>query len=174
MTLLNERKIETWYFRADSLLDEGEFAEAKELLLILLEEEPGYALAHNHLGWIYLYHLRNYRLAETHLKFAMKFADGYPSPFMNYALFLYESNRFAELESFADEAMTVPGTEHSTLLGLKGNALEFRGQYRKAFHLYRQAKQLAYNEDALLRVQAQIDRINSKMNLFQRIALVMF
>ena len=44
---------ENQFIKADSLISEGNSAEAKELLEEILSQYPDFGKAHNHLGWIY-------------------------------------------------------------------------------------------------------------------------
>jgi tetratricopeptide (TPR) repeat protein len=164
MTSLNERYVEELYYRADALFEEASYAEAKEILLELLEEDPTYAKAHNLLGWLYTHQLYNLVAAERHLKLAVKYGEGYAAPLMNYAVMLFEANRYEELISWVDKYLETHGVDKAYLLILKGNALESKQLYRKAYKTYEEARRFIFNGEFLTRVDAEIKRLKQKIN----------
>jgi tetratricopeptide (TPR) repeat protein len=173
MTLTNERLIETWYYRADELLENNEYAEAKELLLTLLEEEPTYAKAHNILGWLYTHKLHDLQKAEVHLKLGIKYGEGYAAPIMNFAILLYEANRYDELMAFVHEHLNTWGIDQAYLLALKGHVFETRRDYKAALNAYEEAKRYVFNTEYLNRLTAHKERVYLKMGKIARV-LAMF
>jgi tetratricopeptide (TPR) repeat protein len=169
MTLTNERLIETWYYRADNLIETNELAEAKELLLTVLEEDPTYAKAHNLLGWLYTHKLHDFTKAEMHLKLGIKYGEGYAAPIMNYAVLLFEANRYAELMTFVDEHITTWGVDQAYLLTLKGHVHETERKYKDALNAYEEAKRYVFNTEYLNRLAAHKERVYLKMGKIARV-----
>jgi Tfp pilus assembly protein PilF len=97
MREFNELEIERLMMSADALIEEEKVPEAKEVLIEVLCEDPTYAKAHNHLGWIYTHVIVNLVKAEEHFKLALKYAEGFPAVYSNYAIFLLEANKLDEL-----------------------------------------------------------------------------
>ncbi|MGB0850817.1 MAG: hypothetical protein ACPGTP_06190 [Bacteroidia bacterium] len=169
MTNLNERHIETLYYRADELINERKLAEAKEVLLELLAEDPTYAKAHNLLGWIYTHQLHNLVQADRHLKLAIEYGEGYAAPFVNYAVFLYEANKFSELIKHVDDSLYVIGVDRAYLLAFKGLALESKKLYKEALATFEEAKVFTFNVEYLNKLNTDKDRLYKKMGRIARI-----
>ena len=168
MTNINERHIETLYYRADELINESKLAEAKEVLLELLMEDPTYAKAHNLLGWIYTHHLLNLVQADRHLKLAIEYGEGFAAPFVNYAILLYESNRFDDLIKHTDDSLYAIGVDRANLLAFKGLALESKKKYSEALATFEEAKVFTFNMEYLNKLNTDKDRIYKKMSWIAR------
>lgn len=168
MTLFNESYVEKLYYKSDALLSEGKYAEAKEVLIELLEEDPTYALAHNALGWIYTHFLLNYEKAESHLKLAIKYGNGVVVGYNNYVSLLLETNKYAELRSFVDANLEVPGIDKAYFLAMKAITYEVETRYFMALKVFDEAKKYSLNDDFISRIKNDKARINMKMGRFAR------
>ena len=169
MKELNELEIELLMMSAEALMDEGKVPEAKEVLIEVLCEDPMYANAHNYLGRIYTHVIVNLVKAEEHFKLALKYAEGFPAVFSNYAIFLLEANKLDELIAFVNAYENELGVDRALLLALKGNALEMKREYKAALKLYKEAKGMALNTEFIHNVNFHIDRINLKMSRLERV-----
>src|SRR5262245_55146485 len=69
----NYNLVEEYFMQVDKLFADNEFVQGKKLLEEILEMEPAYGRAHNHLGWLYYAKLDNFEKAEYHYKSAKKF-----------------------------------------------------------------------------------------------------
>lgn len=168
MTTLNTTYIETLFLSAENLMNEERYPEAKETLLELLTEEPGYGKAHALLGYIYTFYLVNLNEAEKHYGFALKFCEAYPPVISNYALFLLEANKFVELIAFVEANMYSIGADMAFLVALKGNAYEFKRKYRTALRFYKEARAMALNKEFVLNMSNHIERLELKLNRLER------
>ena len=61
-------KVEQLYLEAEADIRNSNYHEAFEKYETILYEEPGYAPAHNSMGWIYKNQFDNYAKAENHSK----------------------------------------------------------------------------------------------------------
>ena len=174
MTHINETYVERLFYNADELMDRGEYAEAKEMLVELLAEDPTYAMAHNHLGWMYTHKLYNLQRAEEHLKLALKYAVGCSPPYMNYAVMLYEKNDYRLLRKFVDESLEVPGVDVFYFLTLKAATFEVEGLYTQALDVLKVARLHALGEEAVERVKTHRRRLFMKMGRFARVLATLF
>lgn len=172
MTNLDERYIEELYYRADHLMENEDYAEAKDVLINLLMEDPTYAKAHNMLGWLNTYKLYNLVKAERHFQLAMKYGEGYHAPFTNYAAYLYEANEFDALIIHVDRSRYVPGVDTAYLLQLKGSALEHKRAFFEALDCLEEAKNYTFNLDFYHRLNSDKERIYLKMSRWEKIKLI--
>ena len=169
MKELNELEIEKLMLSADALIEEGKVPEAKEILIDILYEDPTYAKAHNHLGWIYTHVIVNLVKAEGHFKLALKYSEGFPAVYTNYAIFLLEANKVDELIDFANKHEHTVGVDRALLIALKANALEMKQDLRGAMKLYKEAKAISMNPDFMNTVNFHIDRLHTKMSRMERV-----
>ena len=168
MRELNNNSIERLFIIANEYLEENKIAEAKELLLEILVEEPVYADAHNLLGFIYCNHLTNLVKAERHYKLALKYEEGLPAVYKNYAHFLLNANRLDEVIEFVNANTKTIGVDIAVLLAIKGNAFEMKGFYHKALKCYKESKMIALNPFFINDINSNIDRVNLKMTRLSR------
>lgn len=169
MKELNELEIERLMMSADALIEEGKVPEAKEVLIDVLCEDPTYAKAHNHLGWIYTHVIINLVKAEEHYKLALRYVEGFPAVYTNYAIFLLEANKVDELIEFVNTHENTMGVDRALLLALKANALEIKRDFKTALKLYKEAKVIALNPNFISTVNFHIDRINMKMSRMEKV-----
>ncbi|MFT5725038.1 MAG: tetratricopeptide (TPR) repeat protein [Bacteroidia bacterium] len=169
MTLFNESYVEKLFYKSEELINEGEFADAKEVLIELLNEDPTFALAHNALGWIYTHKLLNYEKAETHLKLSIKYGRGVVVGYTNYATLLLETNKYLELREFVDANFEVPGIDKAYFLALKAITFEVETRYYMALKILDEAKTYALNDEFITAIKGDKARINRKMGKFAKL-----
>lgn len=163
-------EVEARFLYADKLIEQGEFAEAKDVLVEIIGDEPDYGRAHNHLGWLYRARLSDFARAEKHLELAVKFDPEYVAGYMNYGNLLIELGEFDKLAELADKAMNVRGIHKPSILVFMSNVAEVRGNLKEALKILEQAKTLSLDEGTLNHVNSEIRRIKSKMSTFDRIS----
>lgn len=152
---------ERWLL-ADALLDEGKIAEGKVLLEEILEEEPGYGRAHNHLGWIFAAKYSDYGRAERHFRLALQYAPEYPPPYLQMASLLFELRRWDELESHIRMALEVSGVDRAVLYDYLGNLYEIELQYYRAVGCYQNAIDASLNGYYIQELRKSIKRVMAK------------
>lgn len=164
--------VEARFLHADLLLERGEIADAKEILVGIIEDEPDFGRAHNHLGWLYRVKLTNFERAEYHLRLAVKFAPDYTAGYLNYGSLLLELGEFDKLSDLAERALNVRGIHKPTVFHFMSVVAEVKGNLVEALKLLNKAKSEALDEGTLNYVKGEIRRLKGKMNTFTRIAIM--
>jgi tetratricopeptide (TPR) repeat protein len=131
--------IEKYMTDAEHLIMDGNVNEGLEILKNLLYEEPGYASLHNHLGWAYLYHVRNESQAELHLKMAMRFHVEFAPPYLHLGNLYARQARYTEAIEVFREGLTKPNAIKGALLEGIAQAHEMQGYYALAVRAYKDA-----------------------------------
>ncbi|MFA5619769.1 MAG: hypothetical protein WDA08_05630 [Weeksellaceae bacterium] len=164
--------VENLFLEVGKAIDDSNISEAKELLLEILEIDPGYGRAHNHLGWIYETKLKNFDKAKRHYELAIKFCQGtYPIVYVNFAYLLIDYDRFDEAENLIDKGMQIAGADRATLTFQKGKIMEHRMKFVKAYHYYQLAGKLSFSRDFLTMLANEKERILSKMNFWEKMSV---
>ncbi|NET09192.1 MAG: O-linked GlcNAc transferase, partial [Symploca sp. SIO2B6] len=140
------RILEQCMLDAERAFEEQLYLEGKGYLEEALAEEPTYGKAHNHLGWLYLYHLNDLDKAERHLKLALKYTNSYKAPYIHMSTLLFDQGRFDECELILAQAEQVPGVEKSFIFNEYGRLNEVKGQYRSAIKSYKDAIKWSLND----------------------------
>ncbi len=96
------------FAQADNLIKAGQVQAGFELLQKILQYDPQFGKAFNHLGWVYETQFSNYNNAEECYSQAMKCSPDYTPAYLNYAYLLSYKGRFDELKAHLDKALTIP------------------------------------------------------------------
>ena len=147
---------------AERAIEIQDWLEAQHILEQALVDEPTYGKAHNHLGWLFLYHLSDYKRAETHLRLAFKYAPGYHAPYMHMAQLLFEAKRFEELEALLNEAMGIAGITRSFIYNDFGRLYEACGKLTKAVRYYKMAAKRSIDSHELDTIKKNVKRCRQK------------
>ncbi len=159
---MNLNVLEQYVFDAERAFQKELYLEGKAYLEMALMEEPTFGKAHNHLGWIYLYHLNDFVMAETHLKLAMKYAKQYSAPYIHLLHLLFEAKRLDEFENLIEKATLIPGVQKSFLYNERGRLSEVKGNSTRAIKWYRMAIRWSFNENEIEICRENIRRARSK------------
>lgn len=164
--MINQQEIEGRFLFADKLMTDGSITECKHILEEILEEEPAFGRAHNHLGWIYATFYNHYEKAEKHYKFAIRFSPEYPSGYLNYAYLLNNLGRTMTVRDLLAMASEVPGIDKSRIFNEFGIMHETEENYKEAILHYKKAIKLSFNQEDIKTYLINIDRCYQKKNLF--------
>lgn len=104
---------ETMLAQADVLIREKRSQESIELLLRILQRNPHFGKAYNHLGYVYEVDYADYKRAEEYYQKAMKYQPDYSAAYTHYARLLSTCKRFEELKAHLDLALTIPHCSRS-------------------------------------------------------------
>lgn len=124
---------------AEKMMDREEYVHAKRLLDEILETEPGYGRAHNHLGWIFHSVLDDHRMAERHYRLAIHFEPSYPHAYMNLLRLLIANGQFEEARNQAAKMMSITTINRSLIHNELGRIEELCGNYKRSIEHYNQA-----------------------------------
>lgn len=163
---------ENQFIKADSLISEGNSADAKELLEEILSQYPDFGKAHNHLGWIYYNKLSDYEKGVYHYKLAMKFDPKYPAPYLNYTYLLIDIGRYVEAKEHINYTLThLENADNSSYNSELGRMAEYEGQYTTAHNYYKEANKNALNPNFIDNMKANMKRVKDKMSIFEKLKL---
>jgi tetratricopeptide (TPR) repeat protein len=158
-------ELEEKFYEADKLINDGKISDAAHLLEAILAEAPDFGKAHNHLGWLFETKFKNFKKAEEHYKFALKFAPEYPAGYYNYSYLLSTLRRYDELERLLTEAIKVPGISYATVYNEFGLMHEALGKYEEAIHYFKLYIQNLYEIKTIEAAADSIKRCERKMQL---------
>lgn len=166
--------VEEYFLQVEKLIGDGEFTESKRLLVEILEMEPSYGRAHNHLGWIYFTKFDDFERAENHFSLAIKFAPEYPASYINYVYLLNEVNAQDKVKEIISNALQVKGVRRSLLYNELARSDEMNGDFNSALLNYQNALQYAMNKEEVNALRENIERAKSKGGKFKRKFTILF
>lgn len=166
MSLINSNKL---FLEADQLISSGRISEALEILHDIINDDPDYSKAHNHLGWIYDSHLYEYKLAEEHYKYAISFSPDYPSPYFNYYELLFWQKRYDDAGKLLDKAEKQTTVSKERVHLLRGRIKEALGEYEEAKMHYALYGRGSFDRKNIENAEEAIGRCDKKRNTFDLI-----
>ena len=166
---MNEKieELEGKFRYADQLIADNELEEAKALLYSIIEEEPRFGKAYNHIGWIYETKEKRYREAEELYKQAMEFTPDYPAPFINYLYLLNTELRGAEAEAHIQKAKNVVGINKISLWTEWAYMLEYTGRFEESIEKYKEIIPMQNNFEKLEQLKSDIERVPKKAEMLK-------
>jgi Tfp pilus assembly protein PilF len=156
---------EELFYSADNDIKDGFLDAAVQKLEQIIEEDPSFGKAYNHLGWLNETKFKNYPEAERFYKLAITHAPNYSAGFTNYAFFLSSLHRFDELQILLDSAINVPGIDKSTIYNEYGIMFELKEQFETAIDYYKKCIKATLNKDTMNLAMESIERCKTKMSL---------
>ncbi len=153
------------FFEAENLIDQQQVAQAVSLLETIIEEQPDYGKAHNHLAWIYEHNYKDFPRSEKHYKAALSFCPSYPSTYINYCYLLSRLGHLDELEKLLEKAAQVVGIKKSVIIHEYGILNEMRGNYLAAAQHYQDAILHSLKNTDIEKYQASLERCLLKLEL---------
>lgn len=165
--------VEARFLMADEMITRGEIADAKAILIRIIEDEPAFGQAHNHLGWIYWTKLSDYNKAALHLDLAVKFSPEYPGGFHNCCWVAYEMGDFAKVFEVAEKGLKVKGVNKANFYRVMAYAKEVSGELKAAVGLMEKAISFTTDNEMLDVFTKDIKRMNSKMGTLRRFSNIL-
>lgn len=156
---------EEMFAQADLLIKEDRIQPAIEVLFKILQRNPQYGKAHNHLGWIYENKYKNSANAEECYKKAMKYAPEYAAAYLNYCYLLSNSQRFDDLKAHLDITLNVPSIPRETVYLEYAIMYEMQQNPEAAIDYYLKAAMTTLNSDKLNSYKESINRCKTKIEL---------
>ena len=161
----NTSKFDDMFFQADQLIKDNQITQAVKILEAIIEENPEYGRAYNHLGWVYETKYRSYEEAEECYKKSLQYSPEYTPIYLNYAYFLSNQNRFKELEPLLDKALHVPGIYKPSIYNEYGIMYELMEKFDLAIDYYKKAIFGSTDNTNIKTYQDSIERCNQKKQL---------
>ncbi len=163
--MMDDNYLDSEFDRADELIAQDLIEEGKAVLNSILEENPKYGKAHNHLGWIYKTKENNSRTAENHYKQALELTPEYGATYMNYAYLLSEEKRYTELEQLLHDAEKIADVNKSNIAREWGYFFEDTKQYEKAIEKYKEYALTLYDNSLIEKAKESILRCKQKIEI---------
>lgn len=161
----SELECESMLAQADIFLKEKRIQESVELLFKILQLNPQFGKAYNHLGWIYEIEYREYTRADEYYKKAIKYKPDYSASYINYARLLSTCKRFDELKAHLDLALTIPTVSDELIYNEYGIMYEMQQNPEAAMNYYVKAAMTTFDDKKIALYQESIDRCKKKLEL---------
>lgn len=158
-------QIEADFDKADELLNDKRIQEGKEILLSIIEREPAYGKAHNHLGWVYERHENDYENAEKEYKLAMQYSPEYGAGYINYAYLLSAQKRFDELEKQLQLCETIPDVSRPNLAKEWAYLYEDTMRFDQSIAKYKEWALSQFDSEMLDKINEDIKRCRLKKQI---------
>lgn len=158
--------IEELLLDVDAAVANNEPKEAKRILEEILLSEPAYSIAHNYLGWLYLYYFRNYKMAESHLRMAIKFKPAYPPAFQHLGTLKVMNEEYEEGEKILRQGLEYKGINHVAVYEELGKLYELKGKYWLARRHYKLAIKNCMDNEQLEHLKKHLRRCRFKLLMF--------
>jgi len=159
-------KLEELLDQANLDIKDGLYDEASNKLEQIINTDPNFGKAYNHLGYLYEVKFKDYEKGETLYKLCLEKAPLYPSVYYNYAILLSTLGKWDELKDLLDTAMNIPGITKSTIYNEYAIMYEQQGNLDLAIENYRQAGLSTLDKGVLERAKTSIERCKMKKELF--------
>lgn len=155
-------KLEELLNQANTDIRDGFFDEATNKLEKIIDMDPNFGKAYNHLGYLYEAKFKEFEKGETLYKLCLEKSPMYPPVYYNYAVLLSTLGKYAELEELLDTAINIPGITKSTIYNEYAIMFEQQGKLDKAIEFYKKCGMDTLDKSLLERAQASIDRCKMK------------
>jgi len=159
-------KLEEMLDQANLDIKDGMYEKASNTLEKIIDLDPNFGKAYNHLGYLYEVKFKEYEKGETLYKLCIEKSPMYPAVYYNYSILLSTLGKWSELEALLDKAINVPGITKSTILNEYAIMLEQQGKLDEAIAKYREAGLSTLDKGVLDRAKTSIERCKSKKELF--------
>ena len=156
---------EEMFAKADDLIKEGDIKGAVELLFKIIQRNPNFGKAYNHLGWVYENKYKNYTRAEEFYKKALQYAPEYAAPYLNYTYFLSNLGRYDELKTHLDKSLQIPSVAKETLYNEYAVMYEMQQNPQEAMDFYVKAAMTTLDSTKLEQYKTSIERCKQKIDL---------
>jgi tetratricopeptide (TPR) repeat protein len=157
--------LEDLFHSADMDIKDGKLEAAVIKLQQILEEEPTFGKAYNHLGWLNETKFKNLNEAEKYYKLALQYAPEYTAAYKNYAILLSTLKKYDTLKEVLEQALQVPGMDKSSVYNEYGIMYEQMEQYETAIRYYKDTAKATINDTTMKTAMDSIKRCNTKMTL---------
>lgn len=158
-------KLEEMLDQANLDIKDGLYEEASNKLEKIIDIDPDFGKAYNHLGYLYEVKFKEYEKGETLYKLCLEKTPLYPSVYYNYAILLSTLGKWADLKELLDKAMNIPGITKSTIYNEYAIMYEQQGKIDEAINHYKQCALNTLDKGVLDRAKASIERCKLKKEL---------
>ncbi len=154
----NSAELDNLFFEADNLIKDNLIGDAYNKLMSIIQRNPRYGRAYNHLGWLFETKYKDLNKAEEYYQKALEYSPEYIPIYLNYAICLSTMGKFDKLKDFLDKAMLVEGVSKSQLYNEYGILYEMQSDFEKAINYYQLAINQSLNSKDINIYQESIER----------------
>jgi len=158
-------KLEELLDQANLEIKNGKYEDASNILEKMIDIDPNFGKAYNHLGYLYEVKFKEYEKGETLYKLCIEKSPMYPSVYYNYSVLLSTLGKWDELETLLDNAINIPGIIKATIYNEYAIMHEQQGELDKAIDYFRKAGMNTLDKSVLDRAKTSIERCKSKKDL---------
>lgn len=158
-------KLEEMLDQANLDIKNGLYDEATNKLEKIIDIDPNFGKAYNHLGYLYEVKFKEYEKGETLYKLCLEKSPMYPAVYYNYSILLSTLGKWDNLKELLDKAINIPGVTKSTIWNEYAIMFEQQGKLDEAIEHFRKAALSTLDQKVLERAKASIDRCKAKKDL---------
>jgi tetratricopeptide (TPR) repeat protein len=155
-------KLEELLNQANTDIKDGFFDEATNKLEKIIDMDPNFGKAYNHLGYLYEVKFKEFEKGETLYKLCLEKSPMYPPVYYNYAVLLSTLGKYEELKDLLDTAINIPGITKSTIYNEYAIMYEQQAQLTEAIEFYKKCALDTLDKGVIERAKASIDRCKMK------------
>ena len=159
-------KLEEMLDEANLEIKNGKYEDASNILEKIIDIDPNFGKAYNHLGYLYEVKFKEYEKGETLYKLCIEKSPMYPSVYYNYSVLLSTLGKWDELKTLLDKAINIPGIIKATIYNEYAIMHEQQGKLDKAIDYFRKAGMNTLDKGVLDRAKTSIERCKSKKDLY--------
>lgn len=159
-------KLEELLDQANTDIKNGLYENASNKLEEIINIDPNFGKAYNHLGYLYEVKFKDFEKGETLYKLCLEKTPMYPSVYYNYAILLSTLGKWGELKELLDTAINIPGITKSTIYNEYAIKFEQQGKLDDAIEMYRKVGLNTLDKGVLDRAKSSIERCKAKKELF--------
>lgn len=159
------KTLENYIISAEKAFADEEYMEGMRFLENVLTIEPNYSKAHNHLGWLYIYHIKDWEKAEKHLKYAIKCKPKYDAPYIHLSHIFFERGRFDEFSELLEQALKLNSLDKGFIYNELGRMYEAKGKFRMAIKYFKESIKCTFNHEELKITINNIKRCRRKRRI---------
>ena len=159
-------KLEEMLDQANLEIKNGKYEDASNILEKMIDMDPDFGKAYNHLGYLYEVKFKEFEKGETLYKLCLEKSPLYPAVYYNYSVLLSTLGKFDELKELLDTAITIPGIAKSTIYNEYAIMYEQQEKLDDAINYYKKAALDTLDKAVLDRAKTSIERCKSKKELF--------
>ncbi len=158
-------KLEELLNGANEDIKNGAFDEATNKLEKIIDMDPNFGKAYNHLGYLYEVKFKEFEKGETLYKLCLEKSPMYPPVYYNYSVLLSTLGKYDELGELLDTALNIPGITKSTIYNEYAIMYEQQGKLDQAIEFYKKCGLDTLDKGVLERAKTSIERCKMKKEL---------
>lgn len=158
-------KLEEMLDQANLEIKNGKYEVASNILEKIIDLDPNFGKAYNHLGYLYEVKFKEYEKGETLYKLCLEKSPMYPAVYYNYAVLLSTLRKYDELKELLDTAVTIPGITIATMYNEYAIMYEQQSNLDLAIDYYKKCAMNTLDKNVLTRAKESIDRCKMKKEL---------